>query len=69
MPVMTLEFSIPDEQHEADCAYRGALLFSAAMAFSNDLRAREKWEELSDEARRELELIRDTFYGHFGELL
>ena len=69
MPEMVLRFTLPDDQHEADCAYKGMLLFIAAQAFANDLRARLKWEELTQEQFTELELIRDTFYGHFESLL
>lgn len=69
MPVLTLEFNLPDEQHEADCAYKGLLLRSAAEGFQEDLRQRLKHTVMTEDQMTELVFVRDLFYGHFGELM
>lgn len=58
----TLEFNLPDDQHEFDLAVQGSKMYVALWDISQDLRKLWKYEELSEEEWKMVEKIRDKFY-------
>jgi len=58
----TLEFNLPDDQHEFDLAVQGSKMYSALWDISQELRAIWKHEELSDEEFKMVERIRNKFF-------
>ena len=63
----TLEFNLPDDQHEFDLAVQGGKMYSALWDISQDLRKLWKYEELSEEEWNMVERIRDKFYEILNE--
>ena len=58
----TLEFNLPDDQHEFDMAVQGGKMYLALWDISKELRTLWKYEELSEEEWNMVERIRDKFY-------
>lgn len=63
----TLEFNLPDDQHEFDLAIQGSKMYVALWDISQELRTLWKYEELSDEEFKIVERIRDKFYEILDE--
>jgi hypothetical protein len=63
----TLEFNLPDDQHEFDLAIQGSKMYSALWDISQELRTLWKYEELSEEEWKMVERIRDKFYEILGD--
>ena len=63
----TLEFNLPDDQHEFDLAIQGSKMYSALWDISQELRRLWKYEELSEEEWKMVERIRDKFYEILGD--
>lgn len=63
----TIEFNLPDDQHEFDLAIQGGKMYSALWDISQDLRKLWKYEELSEEEWKMVERIRDKFYEILGD--
>jgi len=63
----TLEFNLPEDQHEFDLAIQGSNMYSALWDISQELRKLWKYEELSDEEWKMVERIRDKFYEILGD--
>jgi hypothetical protein len=58
----TLEFNLPDDQHEFDLAIQGSKMYLALWDISQEIRTLWKYEELSEEEWNMVERIRDKFY-------
>ena len=58
----TLEFNLPDDQHEFDMAVQGGKMYLALWDISRELRTLWKYEELSEEEWKMVERIRDKFF-------
>lgn len=58
----TLEFNLPEEQHDFDLAIQGGKMYSALWHISQELRKLWKYEELNDDEWKMVERIRDKFY-------
>ena len=63
----TLEFNLPDEQHEFYCATKGQDMISVLWEMQKELRTLWKYEELSDEEQLIVERIRETFFNSLQE--
>lgn len=63
----TLEFNLPEDQHEFDLAIQGSKMYSALWDISQELRRLWKYEELSEEEWKMVERIRDKFYEILGD--
>jgi hypothetical protein len=58
----TLEFNLPDDQHEWDNAVNANAMYLALWDLSQEIRTLWKYEELSEEEWNMVERIRDKFY-------
>jgi len=63
----TLEYNLPDDQHEFDLAVQSSNMYSALWDISQELRTLWKYEELSEEEWKMVEKIRDKFYEVLGD--
>ena len=63
----TLEFNLPDDQHEFDLAIQSGKMYSALWDISQELRKLWKYEELNDDEWKMVERIRDKFYEILGD--
>lgn len=63
----TLEYNLPDDQHEFDLAVQSGNMYSALWDISQELRTLWKYEELSEEEWKIVERIRDKFYEILGD--
>lgn len=58
-----LEYSLPDEQEEYQCAVAGGKAHSALHEISQEIfRKRVKYGTYSEEVMREIEAMRDEFF-------
>lgn len=65
----TLEFNLPDDQHEFEMATNGVKWMSFAHGFSEYLRAEWKYNEdkYTEEQYKVLEQVREKFYEMLNE--
>ena len=58
----TLEFNLPEDQEEFDCAVKSTKMFFALTEIKNELRAIWKYEELKENQFEMVERIREKFF-------
>jgi hypothetical protein len=58
----TLEFNLPEDQHEFDFATQGGKMYSALWDISKELRTLWKYEELDEKEWDMVERIRNKFF-------
>jgi hypothetical protein len=63
----TLEFNLPDEQHEFYCATKGQDMISVLWEVQKELRTLWKYEELNEDEYQMVERIRETFFNSLQE--
>jgi hypothetical protein len=63
----TLEYTLPDDQHEWHNAVNANAMYLALWDISQELRTLWKYEELSEEEWKMVERIRDKFYEILDE--
>ena len=63
----TLEFNLPDEQHEFYCATKGQDMISVLWEMQAELRKLWKYEELNEDQFNMVERIRETFFNILQE--
>ena len=63
----TLEFNLPDDQHEWENAVNANSMYLALWDISQELRTLWKYEELNEDEWNMVERIRDKFYEILSE--
>jgi hypothetical protein len=63
----TLEFNLPDEQHEFYCATKGQDMIGVLWEMQSELRKLWKYEELNEDQFNMVERIRETFFNSLQE--
>jgi hypothetical protein len=58
----TLEFNLPEDQHEYDLVVTASQMFNALWEISQELRSICKYEELSEKEWEMADKIRDKFF-------
>ena len=61
----TLEYTLPDDQHEYDLANNSGAMYNALFEIKNELRTLHKYGELSDQ---QWEMV-DKIYQQFNDIL
>ena len=69
MPTITIRYSLPDEQHEYDCARLGRAMASTLWDIDQRLRSLIKHGEPSEAEQRLAEEIRQMIRDGCGETL
>jgi hypothetical protein len=67
MPIATIKFNLPEEQHEFDIAINASKTRSMLWDFSNQLRSWRKYHHDFTSADDALEKIREEFYRLLNE--
>jgi hypothetical protein len=64
----TLEFNLPEDQHEYDITIKASAMYSALWEVHNMLRAYYKYKELPSGQLEIVEAIREDFFEILNEL-
>jgi hypothetical protein len=62
MPKVTIEFNSIEEQHELELCINASKWYSVVWDYSEYLRTKIKYDELSDDAYKAIEEVREKLY-------
>jgi hypothetical protein len=62
MPKVTIEFNSIDEQHELELCINASKWYSIVWDYSEYLRTKIKYDELSDDAYKAIEEVREKLH-------
>ncbi|NBV92129.1 MAG: hypothetical protein EBR91_08175 [Flavobacteriia bacterium] len=63
----TIEFNLPEDQHEYDIAIKASAMYNALWDVNSELRKVWKYEELNEDESNILGRIRDSFHAILQE--